>query len=199
MIKPRFFATPARWRQWLEAHHASRAELWVGLHKKDSGKPSITWPESVDQALCYGWIDGIRKSINATAYMIRFTPRRPGSIWSLVNTRRARALIAQGLMRAAGRRVFEDRRDDRSGVYSFEQRHGARLPPAYMKSLRANPVAWRFFRAQPPGYQRTVISWVISAKREETRRKRLGVLIQDSAQGLRIGPLRRPEKGGGRA
>jgi len=188
-LKPKFFPTPAKWRQWLAAHHGSTAELWVGFHRKATGKPSITWPESVDQALCYGWIDGIRKTLNATSYVIRFTPRRKRSTWSTVNTRRAKDLIRQGVMRAPGLRAFKARQKDRSGVYSSEQRQAAKLPPAYQRRLKSNAGAWEYFQAQPPGYRRLTSWWVISAKREETRLKRLGVLIADSASGRRIGVI----------
>jgi uncharacterized protein YdeI (YjbR/CyaY-like superfamily) len=192
VMKPTFFATPTDFRRWLKENHASETELWVGFHKKDTGKPSITWPQSVDQALCYGWIDGIRKSLGAESYVIRFTPRRRGSIWSLINTRRATELIADGLMRAAGKRAFEARDAAKSGVYSFEQKTPARLPPAAKKRFMANEAAWEFFESQPPGYRNIAIRYVVSAKQEVTRDRRLGLLIKDSEAGRRIGPLRRP-------
>ncbi|OGU04455.1 MAG: bacteriocin-protection protein [Gemmatimonadetes bacterium RBG_16_66_8] len=191
-MKPRFFATPAKWRAWLAANHASADELWVGFYKKASGRPSITWPESVDEALCYGWIDGVRRSVDADRYMIRFTPRREGSTWSAVNVRRANELIRLRRMRAAGLREFEKRQDENSGIYSFEQRKALRLPPAYARALRANGPAWKFFQGEAPSYRRTATFWVISAKREETKLKRLKTLVEDSARGQRIGPLRRP-------
>jgi uncharacterized protein YdeI (YjbR/CyaY-like superfamily) len=193
-MKPVFFTTPAKFRAWLEKHHDSAQELLVGFHKKGSGKQSITWPESVDQALCFGWIDGVRRSIDATSYSIRFTPRRSRSIWSAVNIRRAEELIQQGLMRPAGQRAFEDRMEDRSGIYSYEQRQSAELDPAYERRFRDNERAWAFFQAQAPGYRKTAVYWVVSAKKEETRERRLATLIEDSAQQQLIGPLSRPAK-----
>ena len=190
-MKPRFFPTAEKFRDWLEKHHADTSELWVGFHKKDSGRPSITWPESVDEALCVGWIDGLRKSIDAYSYMIRFTPRKPGSIWSAVNTRRAGQLLEAGRMRPAGRRAFEARDPKKTNLYSFEQRQAAELDPAAAQRLEANRVAWTFFRSQPEGYRRTAIFWVMSAKQPETRARRLETLIRDSAAGLRVPPLRR--------
>jgi uncharacterized protein YdeI (YjbR/CyaY-like superfamily) len=193
-MKPVFFTTPAKFRAWLEKHHDSAQELLVGFHKKGSGKQSITWPESVDQALCFGWIDGVRRSIDATSYSIRFTPRRSRSIWSAVNIRRAEELIQQGLMRPAGQRAFEDRMEDRSGIYSYEQRQSAELDPAYERRFRDNERAWAFFQAQAPGYRKAAVYWVVSAKKEETRERRLATLIEDSAQQQLIGPLSRPAK-----
>jgi uncharacterized protein YdeI (YjbR/CyaY-like superfamily) len=187
-----FFATPDEWRQWLTQHHADRQELWVGLYKKGSGRPSITYPEAVDQALCFGWIDGIRKSIDADSYCNRFTPRRPGSTWSAVNIRRVRELTAQGLMRAAGLKAFEERKAERTGGYAFEQRDQARLEPAHEALLRANVAAWEFFQAQPPWYRKTATWWIVSAKQEATRLRRLTTLIECSAQGRTIPPLTRP-------
>ncbi|OLC49600.1 MAG: bacteriocin-protection protein [Acidobacteria bacterium 13_1_40CM_65_14] len=185
-MKPLFFASPAEWRRWLVAHHARKDELWVGFHKRSTGKPSLTWPESVDEALCFGWIDGLRKSVDAERYMIRFTPRRTGSIWSAVNVRRVAELTKRRRMRAAGVRAFKARSAAKTAIYSFEQRKTARLPPAYMKQFKANAAAWRFFTAQAPWYQRTTTWWVISAKQEPTRLKRLARLIDDSANGRRI-------------
>lgn len=183
---PKFFRTPADFRRWLEKNHADVAELWVGFHKKGSGKPSITWPESVDEALSFGWIDGVRRSIDETSYEIRFTPRRSTSIWSAVNTRRAKELIAEGRMAEAGIRAFEKRSDERSGVYSFEQRKEAKFDPALETRFRARAKAWRFFEAQPPGYRRLAAFWVMSAKKEETRLRRLAELIARSANGERL-------------
>ena len=183
-MKPRFFKTPADFRQWFKTH-ASAVELWVGFHKKDSGKPSISWPESVDEALCFGWIDGIRKSIDETSYMIRFTPRRARSIWSTVNITRAKNLIELGLMQPAGLKAFEARQEYRSGIYSYEQRT-ADLPDHYGKLLKKNSAAWKFFHAQSPYYKKAMNWWVLCAKKEETRLKRLNKLIEDSAHGRRI-------------
>ena len=187
----RFFETPGDFRAWLEANHETATELWVGFHKKSTGRPSITWPEAVDQALCFGWIDGIRKSVDEHSYTNRFTPRKPTSNWSLVNVRRVGALTEAGLMMPAGLRAFALRDEARTGVYSAEQRP-QEFPPAYAEQFQQNGPAWAFFQAQPPGYRRTVFHWVTSAKREETRLKRLATLIEDSKHGRRIGLLARP-------
>jgi uncharacterized protein YdeI (YjbR/CyaY-like superfamily) len=194
--EPLFFATPDEWRQWLAEHHADRQELWVGFYKKGSGRPSITWPESVDQALCFGWIDGVLKTIDADSYRIRFTPRRPGSNWSLVNIRRVGELSALGLMQPAGLKAFEERRADRSGTYSFEQREQAALAPEYEAELRANAAAWEFFQRQAPWYRKAVTWWIVSAKQEATRRRRLATLVECSANGRTVPPLTRPTKAG---
>jgi len=193
-VKPRFFATPANFRAWLQANHETETELVVGFHKKGSGKPSITWPESVDEALCFGWIDGVRRSLGERDYSIRFTPRRTRSIWSAVNVARVAELTKLGRMRPAGIRAFAARTPERTGVYAFERKEAAKLTKAQEKTLRANRKAAAFFDAQPPGYRKTAIHWVISAKQEATRDRRLQLLIADSAAGLRIGPLRRPGK-----
>jgi uncharacterized protein YdeI (YjbR/CyaY-like superfamily) len=192
--EPTFFVTQADFRAWLEKHHESSRELWVGFHKKAVGRPSITWPEAVDEALCFGWIDGVRKSIDAESYMNRFTPRKPGSIWSDVNVRRARELSRLGLMSPAGRAAFRERTEARTAVYSYEQRNAPVLGDAYERQLRANPQAWDFFQSQPPGYRKAATWWVISAKKEETRQRRLGTLIEDSARGRRVPPLTPPGK-----
>jgi uncharacterized protein YdeI (YjbR/CyaY-like superfamily) len=191
-MEPVFFETPAAFRRWLAEHHESAEELLVGYHKKGTGRPSLTWQESVDQALCFGWIDGIRRSLDGDRYTIRFTPRRRNSIWSAVNVRRARELIDAGEMRPAGATAFEGRKA--SGVYSYEQRHAAAFDAEQEREFRANAEAWAWFQAKPPGYRRTATHWVVSAKREETRRRRLATLIEDSAAGREIGPLRRPER-----
>ncbi len=190
-MKPTFFKTPAEFRRWLERHHATAAELLVGFCKKGSGKPSITWPESVDEALCFGWIDGIRRSLDADGYTIRFTPRRRGSIWSVVNIRRVQALRRRGLVRPAGLAAFAKRTSDRSGIYRYEQRPRT-MPPRYQRVLKARPAAWAFFLAQPPSYQRAATWWVVSAKQEATRARRLAALVADSERGRRIGPAARP-------
>jgi uncharacterized protein YdeI (YjbR/CyaY-like superfamily) len=189
-VKPKFFATPAAFRAWLEANHETAGELLVGFHKRGSGKPSITWPESVDEALCFGWIDGVRRSIDETSYTIRFTPRRERSRWSDVNVRRAKELLRLGLMRPAGRRAFE-KRDETDAAYSYEQRHAAELDPESERAFRANAAAWAYFQSRPPWYRRTAIHWVTSAKKDETRRARLATLIDDSAHERHIKPLRR--------
>ena len=184
-MKTQFFKSPSDYRKWLEKHHATIQELWVGYYKKGSGKPSITWPESVDEALCFGWIDGIRKSVDAASYTIRFTPRRTGSIWSAVNIRRVEVLSDEGRMQPAGARAFQARKENRSGIYSYEQRRD-KLEEPYEKKLRLNKAAWDFFQAQPPSYRKAVSWWVASAKQEDTRLKRLEQLIKDSANGKRI-------------
>jgi uncharacterized protein YdeI (YjbR/CyaY-like superfamily) len=185
-MEPTFFETPAELRAWLDRHHESETELWVGFHRKASGRPSITWPEAVDEALCVGWIDGVRKSVDEQSYKIRFTPRKPASNWSSVNIGRVAELTAQGRMRPAGVAAFERRSEARSGIYSYEQRKEARLDPAQEREFRAHPEAWSFFEAQPQGYRRTATWWVVSAKREATRAKRLATLIDDSASGRRL-------------
>jgi uncharacterized protein YdeI (YjbR/CyaY-like superfamily) len=187
-----FFATPNEFRAWFERHHATSRELLVGFYKKGSGRPSITWPESVDQALCFGWIDGVRRSIDQESYSIRFTPRRTGSNWSTINVNRVKELTASGLMRDAGLEAFRRRMEDKSGIYSYEQRHSAKLTRADENRFKANKKAWAFFRAQPPWYRKTATHWVVSAKKEETQRRRLATLISDSAMGRTIGPLTRP-------
>jgi len=181
-MKPKFFPSPTAFRAWLERHHADGEALWVGYYKKGTGKPSITWPESVDEVLCFGWIDGIRKSIDADRYMIRFTPRKLGSVWSSINIKRAEALIAEGRMRPAGLKAYEARKENRSGIYSYEQR-SVDLPESYEKLLKKNKPAWRFFQVQRPSFRKMVYWWIVSAKKEETRLKRLERLITYAAQG----------------
>jgi uncharacterized protein YdeI (YjbR/CyaY-like superfamily) len=188
----RFFATPAEFGVWLEAHHAVAKELWVGFHKKGCGLPSMTWPQAVDEALCFGWIDSVRKSIDETSYANRFTPRNARSTWSAVNIQRAHELIAEGRMRPAGLRAFAARAEDKSGIYSYEQRGAAELGDAYERQFRANHAAWEFFQAQAASYRKAAIWWVVSAKREETRQRRLTALIEDSAAGRRIALMTRP-------
>jgi len=184
-MKITFFPRPADFRKWLGKNHATAKELLVGFHKKDSGKPSVTWPESVDEALCFGWIDGIRRRVDDVSYTIRFTPRKSTSIWSAVNIRRVAVLTREGRMEPAGMKAFEKRRENRSGIYSYEQRR-AQLEEPYAGILRKNETAWRFFEAQPPGY-RKLMSWrILSAKKEETRLKRLEQLIDASARGRRL-------------
>jgi uncharacterized protein YdeI (YjbR/CyaY-like superfamily) len=182
---PRFFASPAGFRAWLHTNHASETELLVGFHKKGSGRPSMTWSESVDEALCYGWIDGVRRSIDADRYSIRFTPRKPRSIWSNVNIAKVQALIADGRMQPAGLAVWERREEARSGVYSFEQATIA-LDPELERRFRQHARAWRFFEAQPPGYRKQMLGRVMGARRVETREKRLAALIEHSAAGKRL-------------
>lgn len=190
--KPVFFATPFKFRAWLEKYHDRRQELWVGFYKKSSGKPSLTWPESVDEALCFGWIDGLRKTIDEVSYTIRFTPRKPRSIWSAINIRRAQELQAAGRMSAAGHAAFARRSEDRSAIYAYEQRKAARFGTLDERAFQTNKPAWSFFQSQPPSYRRVATYWVTSAKKEDTRARRLGILIECSARGESIRPLKRP-------
>ncbi len=192
-MKPKFFATAADFRKWLAKHHDSEKELWVGFYKKDSRKKSITYPEAVDQALCFGWIDGVRKSIDAESYVNRFSPRRSGSTWSAVNTKRAKELIASGEMHPAGAKAFEARDPAKTRLYSFEQ-GSVEFTPALLNKFRANKKAWAFFESQPPSYRKPVTWWVISAKQQATQERRLAQLIADSAKGERVGILKRPGK-----
>jgi len=182
----RFFASPAAFRAWLEKHHARAAELLVGFWKVATGRPTLTWPESVDEAICYGWIDGVRRSVDAERYVIRFTPRKPGSQWSAVNRRKAEALLAAGRMAPAGLAAWEARPEAEDAGYSFENRREVAFPPALAKRFKAERAAWAWFSARPPGERRTATHWVVSAKREETRRKRLEVLIACSAAGRKL-------------
>ena len=191
---PLFFATPEEFRVWLHEHHATARELWVGYYKKGTGRPSITWPESVDVALCYGWIDGVRRSVDSDSYTNRFTPRKPTSHWSAVNIGRVEELTAQGRMQPAGLAAFARRKDETSAIHSYEQREQAALEEAEEQQLRADAAAWQFFQAQPRSYRQAAIRWVISAKRAETRQSRLARLIEDSAQGRTVPPLTRPAK-----
>ena len=184
-LKPRFFSTPAAFRAWLEKNHLVADELLVGFYRKDSGRASITWPESVDQALCFGWIDGVRRRHDETSYTIRFTPRRPRSIWSTVNIGRVAVLAELGLMGPAGLAAFARRSDDKSSIYAYEQRRTAALPPAHEKTFRANRKAWAFFTAQAPSYQQVMVYHIVSAKKEETQVKRLDALINASARHMR--------------
>jgi uncharacterized protein YdeI (YjbR/CyaY-like superfamily) len=184
-VKAIFFQTSAAFRRWLEQHHAKTEAVWVGYYKKGSGKPSIAWSESVDEALCYGWIDGIRQGIDDVRYRIRFTPRKPGSIWSSVNIKRAQALIEQGRMQPNGLKAYRARKENKSGIYSYEQR-SVDLEEPYNGLLKKNEAAWRFFQVQPASYRKTVNWWIISAKKEETRLKRLEKLMANSLQGQRL-------------
>lgn len=182
---PRFFATPAAFRRWLEKNHGKAKELWVGFHKVHTSKPSITWPQSVDAALCFGWIDGLRQGLDADVYMIRFTPRRSTSVWSAVNLKRVAELKKLGLMAPAGIAAFE-RRDPKAAGYTYGDQN-IPFDAATLKTFRAAKPAWKFFEAQPPGYRRIVTHWVMSAKRDETRKRRLEQLMADSAAGKRLG------------
>jgi uncharacterized protein YdeI (YjbR/CyaY-like superfamily) len=193
-MKPTFFPSSLAFRAWLQQHHTEAQELWVGFYKRSSGKPSITWPEAVDSALGFGWIDGVRKSVDEVSYTIRFTPRRPGSIWSDVNIKRGRDLMRLRLMRPAGLEAFRRQEEAKSKVYSYEQRKSANLGCAYEQQFRAHEAAWRFFQTQAPWYRRTATWWVISGKKGETRLKRLGKLIEDSGRERTISPLTRKAK-----
>jgi uncharacterized protein YdeI (YjbR/CyaY-like superfamily) len=191
-MKPTFFATPEELRAWFEENHETATELLVGFHKKASGRPSITWPESVEQALCFGWIDGVRRGLDETSYTIRFSPRKPSSTWSRLNLEKVEELKRRGLMRPAGLRAFENRREARTGIYSYEQREGAELPAEYEERLRSNARAWDYWTSRPPSYRKAAVWWVVSAKREETRERRLARLIEDSEGGRTVPPLTPP-------
>lgn len=184
-MKPVFFESPAALRKWLAKNHKSADELWVGMYKKHTGKPSITWPQVVDEVLCFGWIDGIRKGIDADSYTNRITPRRKGSHWSAVNLKRVLELQAEGRMRPAGMKAYEERDPAKSQQYSSEQQ-GVALPAALEARFKKNKQAWTFFNQQPPGYRKTILWWVVSAKREDTQIKRLQRLIEVSAAGARV-------------
>lgn len=184
-MKLTFFKTPAEFRRWLMKHHGTAAELLVGFYKRETGRPSLTWAESVDEALCFGWIDGIRNRVDDRSYSIRFTPRKPTSIWSAVNIRRVQALTEEGRMQPAGLKAFALRRENKSGIYSYEQRK-AELDEPYAGLLKKNKAAHAFFTTQSPWYRKTAIWWVVSAKKEETRLKRLAELIDHSANGRTI-------------
>jgi len=190
---PLFFATAAQFRGWLAEHHGSAGELLVGFWKTGSGRESMTWPESVDEALCFGWIDGVRRRRDDESYTIRFTPRRPGSIWSAVNVAKAQALTAGGLMAPAGLAAFAARRPERTAVYSHEQGGDAVLvlTADEQARLQAVPAAWEHFASQPGSYRRAVVHWLHSARREETRARRLEQLVADGAAGRQVAPLRR--------
>lgn len=187
-----FFATPADFRAWLAEHGASEDQLWVGYHRKGTGTPSIVWAESVDEALCYGWIDGRRRKIDDERYCVRFTPRRPISKWSKRNIERVETLIADGRMTDRGLAAYEARTDERSGgsVAAMSSAPPS-LPPEYERMLRDNREAWRFLEGQPPSYRNVALHWVMDAKRESTRERRLKTLIEDAENGLRIKALRR--------
>jgi uncharacterized protein YdeI (YjbR/CyaY-like superfamily) len=183
---PRFFKTAAAFRSWLAKHAGTERELIVGFHKLGTGRLSMTWPESVDEALCHGWIDGVRTRIDEESYKIRFTPRKPGSTWSAINIGKAQRLEAQGRMAEAGREAFSRRREEKSGIYSYEQRESAQLSPEDEAMFRKSRKAWKFFESQPPGYRRLMIHHVVSGKRPGTRQSRLARLIEASGKGVRL-------------
>jgi uncharacterized protein YdeI (YjbR/CyaY-like superfamily) len=191
-MEPITFETPAAFRRWLQQHHATEREVWVAYYRSSTGKPSMTWKESVDEALCFGWIDGVRRGIDDESYSNRFTPRRPRSNWSAINIKRARELIEEGRMTPAGLAAFEARGDDRTAIYSYEQRREAALDDEQERRFRAAAQAWAWFQTRPPSYRRAAIHWVTSAKRPDTRERRLETLIADCAAARNVKPLRPP-------
>lgn len=181
-----FFPDAAAFRAWLARHHADAGELVVGFHRKDSGLASIDWPQAVDEALCFGWIDGVRKRIDERSYQIRFTPRRAGSIWSAVNIARVEALVAEGRMQPAGLAAFALRSAAKSVVYAYEQAQDASLTKAEEAVFRRNPQAWAFLQAQAPSWRKKVLWWVVSAKQAATRARRLAQLVAACSEGRRL-------------
>ena len=192
--KLRFFRSTAEFRKWLTSNHTKADELWLGFYKKGSGRESLSYPEAVDEALCFGWIDGIRKSLDDVSYVNRFTPRRARSVWSSVNIGRVEKLIEEGRMTSAGLAEYEKRTPERSGVYSFE-REKASLPAEHERFFRSKKKAWEFFQSQSPYYRRMASWWVISAKKTETRDRRLKQLIADSAAGRRLAGMSARKQG----
>jgi len=184
------FDSAAAFRRWLRSHHSKRSELWVGYWKKATGRPSLTWEESVDEGLCFGWIDGIRKKVDDESYAVRFTPRRPTSTWSRRNMDRYAELAELDRIAPSGASAFERRTEENTGRYSFEQKDTLTLSAEYLKQLKANAPAWADWQARPPGYRRQVTHWIMSAKRESTRDRRLASLIEDCAAGRKVKPLR---------
>lgn len=184
-MKPKFFSTQNDFRKWLEKYHETEKELLVGFWKVDSGKPSMTWTESVDQALCFGWIDGVRRSLGKEAYTIRFTPRRPKSVWSRINIEKIERLKKDGLMQTAGLAAYDKKEDHRAVIYSYENRP-REFTPEFEKKFKRNKMAWEFFEAQPAGYRRLMIYWVTSAKQEATRISRFERLVAGSAERKRL-------------
>jgi uncharacterized protein YdeI (YjbR/CyaY-like superfamily) len=187
-MEPKFFTSPEKFRQWLEKNHDGANELLLGFHKKESGKKSITYPEALDEALCFGWIDGVRKRIDETSYTIRFTPRKPRSIWSNVNVRHVERLQKEGRMAEPGLKAYALRDPKRTGIYAFENRP-KEFSPEFEKKFRANKRAWQFFQNEPPSIRKVCVFWVMSAKKEETQLRRLAQLIARSAQGIRSGVI----------
>jgi uncharacterized protein YdeI (YjbR/CyaY-like superfamily) len=184
-----YFASPAKFRAWLKANHTKQTEFWVGFYKRESKLPSITWPESVAEALCFGWIDGLRQNVNAVSYRIRFTPRKPTSNWSAINIKRVAVLIAEGRMQDAGNKAFAERKAERSRIYAYENDDLA-LPPEYEKQLQKNKAAKKYFDSQSPSYRKGARRWILSAKQEVTRDARLAMLIECSAAKDFIPPYR---------
>jgi uncharacterized protein YdeI (YjbR/CyaY-like superfamily) len=193
-VNPIYFGSPAAFRAWLEEHHETATEVWVGYWKKATGKPSLVWSEAVDEAVCFGWIDGVARGVDDERYAQRFTPRKNVSNWSAVNINKVERLRAEGRMRPAGEAAFALRRDDNTAIYSYEQRSNPQLEPAEQALLEADAAAWAFFSAKPPSYRKPALWWVISAKKPETRARRLATLIADSAAGRTIKPLTPPAK-----
>jgi uncharacterized protein YdeI (YjbR/CyaY-like superfamily) len=193
MQKPVFFRSLDELHNWFRKNHNKMSEVWIGFYKVSSGKKSVGYKEAVDEALCFGWIDGIRKSLDEESYVNRFTPRKKSSIWSNVNIKRINELIEEGRIHPAGLAAFKDRTKERSGLYSFEQ-NSHKLSSAFEKQFKANKKAWKYFNSKAPWYQRTSIHWVMSAKQEVTRLKRLETLINDSENERTIAPLTRPTK-----
>ena len=183
---PLYFHTPGEFRAWLAKHHATATELLVGMRKVGAGQPFMSWPESVDEALCFGWIDGVRKRVDDVAYTIRFTPRRKGSVWSEVNIAKARALIEQGRMMPAGLAAFESRSEEKSGIYSFERKTPAELSANEKRAFQANRSAWAFFESVAPSYQRAMLHWIVSAKQASTRARRLEKLISACGEARKL-------------
>jgi len=183
-----FFATSKELRKWFAKNHLKEQELWLGYHKVGSGTPSVSWPESVDEAICFGWIDGVRKSIDEQTYVIRFTPRKPGSIWSAINIAKVERLSSEGLMLPEGLAAFEKRKEHKSKIYSYENEEKT-LRAAQERQFKANKKVWAWFMNMAPSYRRTAIHWVVSAKQEATRTRRLETLITDSEAGKKIKPL----------
>lgn len=177
---PVFFETEHDFRQWLEKHHETATELVVGYYKKSTGRPCLTWSESVDQALCFGWIDGVVNNIDEDSYKRRFTPRRPGSIWSAVNIDKMEKLLAADLVYPMGKAAYEMRKEHKSRIYAYEKEEIEQLPAEWETEFKANEAAWDFFSAYPPGLKRTVMHWVMSAKQEKTRRQRFEKLLEAS-------------------
>ncbi len=192
--RPKFFSSVNELRSWLEKHHDKETELWVGFYRKATGRQAFTWSEMVDHALCFGWIDGVRKPWSDDAYIQRLTPRRPNSNWSAVNVAKVKELTDKGLMHPAGVAAFERRRRDKVAQYSYEQRDRARFDDEQLALFKKNEAAWEFFSTQAPSYRRTATYWVVSAKKPETRARRLAILIEDSAAGRRLAQFARPKK-----
>jgi uncharacterized protein YdeI (YjbR/CyaY-like superfamily) len=188
--EPIFFRNQVALREWFVENSDKTREAWIGYYKRSTGKESITWEESVEEAICFGWIDGIRKSIDDSSYKIRFTPRKPGSYWSLKNITTAERKIREGMMMPSGEKAFKRRNDEKSGIYSYEQEKAA-FNKNYESIFRKNNKAWKYFSAEASYYRKIAIRWVMSAKQEKTRVSRLEILILDSENGVRIKPMRR--------